>query len=221
MLSMRKGKYNMSNNVNVINNAGKDVVVTVNNNEGNTQIIIDLAGGQVELSSLKPGQTFSKNGVDYIVLNKLENDTAVIRNDLLADKIFDSDSNNWRTSSLRKYLNKEYLNKLEKDFGKENITTHEIDLLSLDGLADYGVSEDKVSLLTIDQYRTYRKVLGENKDRAWWLITPDSTPSGVNASYVRYVNSNGGVYCSDCFWGGKAVRPFFILRSSILVSKSK
>ena len=179
---MRKGKYNMNNNVNVINNAGKDVVVNVNNNEGNIQIIIDLAGGQVELSSLKPGQTFSKNGVDYIVLNKLENDTAVIRKDLLADKIFDSDSNNWRTSSLRKYLNKEYLNKLEKDFGKENITTHEIDLLSLDGLADYGVSEDKVSLLTIDQYRTYRKVLGENKDRAWWLITPDSTPSGVKAS---------------------------------------
>ncbi len=156
----------MSQNVNVINNAGKDVVVTVNKENGNTQIVIDLAGNRVELSTLKAGEVFKANNVEYIVLEQLENEsTAVIRKELLKDTMkFDSDNNNWKTSSIRKYLNCEYVKKLNEVFGENNIIEHTVNLLSLDGLDDYGTSIDKVSLLDIDQYRKYRKVIGENKD---------------------------------------------------------
>lgn len=188
----------MSQNVNVINNAGKDVVVTINKENGNTQIVIDLAANTVELSTLKAGEVFKVDNVEYIVLEQLGNEsTAVIRKELLEDTMkFDSDNNNWKTSSIRKYLNCEYVKELNEVFGENNIIEHTVDLLSLDGLDDYGTSIDKVSLLDIDQYRKYRKVIGENKDNWWWLLTPDSTPSGYSSGSVQYVVSYGGVcYC--------------------------
>ena len=212
----------MSQNVNVINNVGKDVVVTVNKENGNTQIVIDLAGNKVELSTLKAGDIFKSNDGEYIVLEQFENGTtAVLRKELLEDTMkFNSDNNNWKLSSIRKYLNGDYLKELNEVFGDENIIEHAVDLLSLDGLDDYGTSIDKVRLLDIDQYRKYRKVIGENKDNWWWLLTPNSTPSGYSSDDVRYVDSGGDVgYC----WcdGSGAVRPFFILKSDIFVSCNK
>ena len=212
----------MLDNVNVVNNVEKDVTVTVNNKNGNTQIVIDLAGNKVKLSTLKVGDVFKTKNIEYIVLEQLDNDTtAVIRKDLLENKMkFDSDNNNWKTSSIRKFLNGDYLKKLGESFGEDNIVEHTVDLLSLDGLDDYGVSNDKVSLLTIDQYRKYRKDIGENKYSWWWLSTPDSTPSGCSSDGVRCVDSSGGV---DCCWcdGSGAVRPFFVLKSDIFVSCDK
>lgn len=212
----------MLDNVNVVNNVEKDVTVTVNNKNGNTQIVIDLAGNKVKLSTLKVGDVFKTKNIEYIVLEQLDNDTtAVIRKDLLENKMkFDSDNNNWKTSSIRKFLNGDYLKKLGESFGEDNIVEHTVDLLSLDGLDDYGVSNDKVSLLTIDQYRKYRKDIGENKYSWWWLSTPDSTPSGYGSDYVRYVFSDG---CVDCYWcdDSGAVRPFFVLKSDIFVSCDK
>ena len=58
-------------------------------------------------------------------------------------------------------------------------------MLSLDGLEDYGTSIDDISLLTVNEYRKYRKILGSNLDNWWWLITPDSTPSGCSARDVQ------------------------------------
>lgn len=211
----------MSDNVNVINNVGKDVVVTVNNKDGSTQIVIDLAsnGNKVELSTLKPGDIFKSNDVEYIVLEHFDNyTTGIIRKELLESNMkFDSDNNNWKTSYIREFLNGDYLKTLNNSFGKDNIIEHTVDLLSLDGLDDYKTSTDKVSLLTIDQYRNYRKILGENKNNGWWLSTPNSTPSGYGSGVVRYVDSDGDVDCNWCDGVG-GVRPFCILKSSIFVS---
>lgn len=204
----------MSNNVNVINKAESDLNVTVNNIDGGIQIIIDTKKKELDLLALKAGDVFKVDNVEYIVLEQLDgNQTAVIRKDLLEDNMeFDSDNNNWKTSSIREYLNGEYLEEIEKAFGKDRIVEHTVDLLSLDGLDDYGMSADKVSLLTIDQYRKYRKILGGNLDSWWWLITPDSTPSGDSARCVRCVGSDGGVGCRGCGCD-VGVRPFFILQS--------
>ena len=126
------------------------------------------------------------------------------------------DTNNWAESGLRKFLNNEYLKNISDDFSQDNILDHEVDLLSLDGYDDYGRTTDKVSVLTIDQHRKYHKFIG-NVDRWNWLATPDSTPSGTDASYVRVVSDGGGVVW-DCSDGCGGVRPFFLLKSSISVS---
>ncbi|MDE6312824.1 MAG: hypothetical protein K2M46_04280 [Lachnospiraceae bacterium] len=174
-----------------------------------------LGLNKVVLSSVKPG-TVINNG--FIVLEHYENGTtAMIRKDLMEDIIkFGEDNNNWCESNIRKYLNGVYRKKLEDEFGKENIVEHTTDLLSMDGLNDYGRSRDKVSLLTIDQYRKYRKVLGKNMEDWWWLATPGSTTSGWSSSCVQYVCDDGRVVCCGyCYWG--SMRPFFVLKSSVFV----
>ena len=96
------------------------------------------------------------------------------------------------------------------------MATIQTDLFSHDGLRDYGKCEDMVSLLTYDLYRNNRKNIKEF-DEWFWTCTPNSTPSGGGSGNVQYVSSGGRV---DCGWCGcsRAVRPFFILKSSIFVS---
>lgn len=207
------------NNVNVINNAGKDVNVVVNNNEGRIEIIIDLANNNFKLpNNLKVGDAFKdRDGEEYILLYFTPNgDAAVVTKNSLKNMKFGS-NNNYNGCSIDKYLCEEYLPELERKFGKGNIVEHEVDLLSLDGEDDYGKIERKVSLLTLDEYRHNKKAI-KNYINEWvWLCTPDSTPSGCGSDDVQYVSSDGYVsydWCSDC----GAVRPRFVLSSSIFES---
>lgn len=201
-------------NIEIINNVQRDFNVTVNNVDGKIQIVIDEKRNIVNLLSLRPGDTFkSSDNTEYIVLEQFTNNqTAVIRKELLEGSMEFGSDNNWKTSSIRKFLNGEYLKKIEETFGNGRIVDHMVDLLSLDGLDDYETSLDKVSMLTIDQYRKYRKALGKNIGNWWWLITPNSTSSGNAVRYVQCVRSNGDVFCNGCDYA-RGVRPFFILQS--------
>lgn len=207
----------MPHNVNVINNAGSSVDVKVEEKDGGVQILINYPLKKNELGFLDPGDVFSMNGTEYIVCEQLENGmTAVVRKECLDKTMKFGNNNNWKESKWRGYLNDEYLNKLESIFGSENIIEHEVDLTSLDGYDDYGISVDKVSVMNIDRYRKYHKFIG-NTETSHYLSTPDSTPSGYGSSSVRCVLGDGGVDCRGCCWDG-SVRPFFILKSNIFVS---
>lgn len=205
------------NNVTVKNNVGKSIDVAINYCENDTQVIINPANN-VELKKLERGIIFKRNGVEYIVIEQFGDTTACVRKELLdEDREFDDENNNFATSDLKVFLNSEYLAEIERDFGAENIVSHSVNLLSLDGLNDYGSDTVKVSVPTIDLYRNNRKHFGENLDRAWWLATPDSTPSGCGSHDVRYVSSDGDVGYGGGDWE-LAVRPFFYLKSKIFVS---
>lgn len=175
-----------------------------------------------KVSSLNPGDVFKdRDGEEYIVLEHPEDGrTAVLKKGLLEEMQFGS-SNDWRDSYIRQELNSTYLRSLEEKFGEENILAHTVDLFSMDGLDDYGKCQDKVSILTADEYRRYRKALEKANGAAvgdwWWLCTPDSTPSGDGSLYVRLVSSSGSLssYAASSF--SSAVRPFFILDPSTLV----
>lgn len=215
----------MANNVKVVNNAEKDVVVTINKENEDIQIVIDLAGNKVELSTVDAGKVIKgKTGREYIVFKRKDNDSSMIlKKELLDnDMRFDNDCNNLITSSLLKYLHDTYIKEIEEDFGADSIVPHETDLLSLDGLDDYKTTLNLVSLLTIDDYRYARKnkIIKKNMDRSWWLATPDSTPSGYGSGSVRCVSSDGRVGYDGYDWD-HGVRPFFALKSSILVSCSE
>lgn len=207
----------MINNVNVINNTGNSVDVKVSEKNGAIQIVIDVPQSGIELSLLKSSDVFEKNGVEYIVCEQLENGiTAVVRKDCLDKTMEFGDSNNWKESKWREYLNNDYMKELEDAFGSENIMEHEVDLLSLDGYDDYGVSVDKVSAMNVDRYRKYHKYIGDT-GVSHYLSTPSSTPSGYDASCVQLVDSGGCVGCLRCSWDGFGVRPFFLLKSNISV----
>lgn len=206
-------------NINIINNVGKDIDVIVNKSEDKIEIIIDLTNKDFKLpNSLKAGDIFKdKDGEEYILLRFLSNgDAVVLKKDSLKEMQFGS-NNNYNGSNIDNYLCKEYLLELERKFGNNNIVEHEVDLLSLDGEDDYGKITRKVSILTIDDYRHNKKAIKNHINKWFWLCTPDSTPSGYGSGCVRYVDSGGDVCCvwfNDC----GAVRPRFVLASSIFES---
>lgn len=137
--------------------------------------------------------------------------------DNIEERQFDSDSSNWENSNLRDYLNEEFLEKIAAEIGLENIVPFERDLLSLDGQTEYGKCEDKVSLLTVDEYRKYRSLIPNTKDYWWWLVSPWSTPCNDYYMSVAVVSSAGNfnyVSC-DSYVG---VRPVCIFSSSIFES---
>ena len=139
----------------------------------------------------------------------------------LADNIenmeFDSNSNNWENSGLRDYLNGKFFEKMAAEIGSENIVPFERDLLSLDGQTEYGKCEDKVSLLTVDEYRKYRSLIPNTEDYWWWLVSPWSTPCNDYKRTVAVVSSAGGIYGINCYYDC-GVRPVCIFSSSIFES---
>lgn len=209
----------MKKNVNIINNAGKDINITVNGNSDKVEIIIDLAKKDFKLpNTLKPGDTFKDmDGDEYILLYYLLNgDAVILTKESLTEMKFGA-NNDYNGSDVDKYLCNTYLPELERKFGKENIVEHEVDLLSLDGEDDYGKIRRKVSIPTLDEYRHNKKAIKKHIDKWFWLATPNSTPSGIGSNYVQYVDSDGRVGC-DWYVNVGAVRGRFVLKSLIFES---
>lgn len=122
------------------------------------------------------------------------------------------ESNNYADSYVRRNLNNSDLARdLREEFG-ERLSPIRTNLLSLDGLKDYGeVEGDILAIPTLDLYRECREHI-LNSDGRWWLATPNSTPSGCSSGCVHYVDVGGDVDYDWCDAFG-AVRPFFILPS--------
>lgn len=165
---------------------------------------------------LKIGDEFELADINWKILDITDAGYMCI-GDSLGNKIFDGNSNNWNKSSLRTYLNGELYEKISKEIGKDNIVSFKRDLLSLDGQEEYGETDDFVSLLTVDEYRKYRKFIPNTGDW-WWLITPWSTPCNNYKLTVAVVTPSGNFnyyYCGLSF----GVRPFCIFFSSIFESE--
>lgn len=128
--------------------------------------------------------------------------------------------NDWRVSSLRKYLHEDYLPELLESFPelKYGAVTFLRDLTADDGLKDYGTCVDTVSLLTAEEYKANRDIYMDPPGTWRWLITPDSTPSGGGSSFARSVHSGGTLAYYGAYYGRGGVRPVLYLKSDLLVS---
>lgn len=204
--------------VDVIDNTNGKFKIQVKENDGKISIHIEEPEQKARLSTLRPGDIFKgKNGNEYVVCEQFLDYTAVVRKDALNKTMPFGEDNNWANSEWRKYLNSEYFQEICGEFGEKNIIEHCVDLTSMDGYDDYGTVRDKVSAMTIDRYRRYHKYIGNVLE--WnYLSTPDSTPSGVGASFVQFVRVDGNVFYTDC-WRDGSLRPFFILNSNLQVQK--
>jgi hypothetical protein len=164
------------------------------------------------------GETITVAGITWRVLDKLEKGYLVISDGFYGeDRKFDGSCNNWKCSDLRKELNTDLKDKIEDELGKGALVGFERDLLSMDGQTEYGTCKDLVSLISVDEYRKYRKFL-PSTDRYWWTITPDSTPCNNDSTCLRVVSPGGyigGISCNV----GSGVRPFCIFSSSIFESE--
>ena len=165
---------------------------------------------------LKIGDEFELADINWKILDITDAGYMCI-GDSLGDKKFDENSSDWNESSLREYLNNEFYEKIAREVGRENIISSKRNLLSLDGQTEYGESDDFVSLLTVDEYRKYRKLIPNTGDW-WWLVTPWSTPCNEYSKTVSVVSPSGDVDFNGCGYI-LGVRPFCIFSSSIFESE--
>lgn len=170
------------------------------------------------LAELSIGDEFRLAKVTWKILDITDTGYMCLANPM-DNKRFDLNDNNWKTSGLRSYLNKEFLEKIEEEIGIGNVLEFERNLLSLDGQTEYGTCIDKVSLLTVDEYRKYRKYI-PNTDKWWWLITPGSTPCNNQSVTVTVITCSGNIG-DDCYGTSNGIRPLCILKSNIFVSKGE
>lgn len=182
-----------------------------------------LLGCEVKIVAEKPaevGGIVDVADIEWIVLDKDEEGNLLcLSKDFVYESTkFDSNTNNYANSSIRKTLNDDFFKKIVKKIGKDVLLDVEIDLTSDDGLDDYGKVTDKFGLLTANMYRKYNRIIEKYPvDDWWWLSTPWSTPHRGYDSYVRCVDDDGTLNCDLCY-SDRCIRPFCIFSSSIFKS---
>ena len=183
----------------------------------------DSAAGK-ELFNMKenkhgfePKQEFTMGGIAWTVIQTGADWVKCIASECVEERAFDEgNKNDFAASSLRAYLNGEFLRRLIKAGAPEEMFEYfNIDLTADDGLKNYGGDRVRIGLITCEEYRLLRGNIPALPDRWWWTATPDSP---VN-SFVRNVISDGSLDDSDAYYG-YGVRPLCNLKSSILVSDS-
>lgn len=169
------------------------------------------------LTGLKVGDYFEVAGTKWRILDIKPYGYVCLSDVLKERKIFDSETNNWKLSSLREYLNNDFYKKIADEIMGKNILPFGRDLLSLDGQNEYGDCTDYVSLLSVDNYRQYRKLI-PNIDKWWWLLTPWSTPCNGYETQVSVVSPSGSIFSFDCVSIG-GVRPLCIFSPNLFESE--
>ena len=163
------------------------------------------------------GKTIEVAGINWLVLDKLEKGYFAISEDFYGrDRELDDNCNDWKSSDLRNKLNTDLRKKIESELGTDSLVEFERNLLSLDGQTEYGTCRDYVSLISVDEYRKYRKLL-PNTNKWWWTLTPDSTKCNDDTSYIRVVSPSGNIR-SNSYDDSNGVRPVCIFSSSIFES---
>lgn len=173
---------------------------------------------KIKLAKIPEGDTFKIGVHEFVVLEHSGDTTAVIRKELLDENMKFGSNNNFSGSYVADKCD-EFAHEIAGNVGTENMVEHTVDLISDDGLKDYGIIKSRCSLLTTNRYRRYVEILDKFKpDRWWWLATAYSTERHGNSSWVKCVAPSGFIG-SDYYDSDYGVRPFCILKSNIFVSK--
>lgn len=137
---------------------------------------------------LNIGEHFIYNGIEFICLDIIDGNYLAMTAKPWAEIPFDTNNrNDWRKSSLRRVLNTDFLELLDK----KHLVMQTSDLIADNGDKAYGTSEDYVTILSCDQYRKYRDIVPLFEEWMWTL-----TPWSCNTSYsysVRIVGPTGFV----------------------------
>lgn len=157
---------------------------------------------QKKIKEIKPGEILIFGGYEWI---KLE-DGLIITKDIVTDKEFNPDCNNYYMASKVEY----YLIGAFMDYLYENgVDFSRFDVFPLDLNADDGTKKHEaynveIGLLTADLYRKNRHLL-KSVDNEWWLATPKSYTPKYNDT-VMYVDADG-VIREELAWQRYGVRP--------------
>ena len=185
------------------------------------EILFEELRTTVKVGEVEVGSVIKYGGVEWVVLagNMHTKSVLVLAKECLFEAEFDGDNkNNWADAPLR-----DFLNDFDDDgactvkqlcgVNRNDLVMFDRDLTTDDGMTDYGVCKDYISLYTCDEYRRYRKLI-PNCGKWHWTITGDSI---VYSDNVRSVNSDGALGNNGAYDGTRGVRPLCNLKSDTLV----
>ena len=159
---------------------------------------------------LNIGEHFIYNGIEFICLDIIDGNYLAMTAKPWAEIPFDTNNHNdWRKSSLRRVLNTDFLELLDK----KHLVMQTSDLIADNGDKAYGTSEDYVTILSCDQYRKYRDIVPLFEE--WmWTLTPWSCITS-NSHIVRNVYPTGYVGFTNA-GGSGGVAPACLFSSQNL-----
>lgn len=141
---------------------------------------------------LRPGEEFVYNGIRFICLDIIGGNYRAITADCWCEKRFNDNyndgCNNWKTSTLRRFLNEDVL---EEHFDAKHLIKQTSNLTADNGDKAYGTCEDYITLLSCEQYRKYRDYVPLFEE-CMWTLTPWRCDTG-NALSVRNVLPAGAL----------------------------
>ena len=145
-------------------------------------------------------------GLDWVVYHKGAEAVRLISKDIVTNASFDKDGENnlWETSDLRAFLNGSFIEKYS--IKKDELFNHTTFEVAADGTYDEEECKDYVSLLTTDEYRSWRWGIPE-VDAFWWTATADSKTN----NFVECVDTDGALSDEECC-AENGVRPTIWLK---------
>lgn len=182
---------------------------------------------KMEICKVRNGERFIVDGEEFVKLDDIAGGAFVLLADTLPDYCAfesedaddDRDHNNFIGSNVKRVVD-EWLHR-HKTLSNAAMALP-IDLTSMDGMTDYGMPNVYGRILTVDEYRKYRRFIPLT-DKPFWTATPwctrSSFSSNFNSAYLA--NSVGSVlYYYRAYNAFLCARPALALKSSLLVSVS-
>lgn len=180
----------------------------------------------MEICKVRNGERFIVDGEEFVKLGDIAGGAFVLLADTLPDYCAfesedaddDRDHNNFIGSNVQRVVD-EWLH--SHKVLSEAALARPIDLTSMDGMTDYGMPNVYGRILTVDEYRKYRRFIPLT-DKPFWTATPWCTRSSYssNDSLAYGVFTDGGVDCNYAYNANYCARPALALKSSLLVSVS-
>lgn len=167
----------------------------------------------------EPKQEFTMGGIAWTIIQTGTGWVKCITSDCVEKRAFDTkNKNNFSTSSVRAYLNGEFLRRLILAGAPEEAFEYfDIDLTADDGLKDYGGDHVRIGLITCEEYRLLRDNIPALPGHLWWTATADSPVNFL----VRYVYLDGSFGGSQACNVGEGIRPICKLKTELLTSYLK
>lgn len=179
----------------------------------------------MEICKVRNGERFIVDGEEFVKLGEVAGGVFVLLVGTLPDYCAfesedaddDRDHNNFIGSNVKRVVD-EWLHRHK--ILSEAALALPIDLTSMDGMTDYGMPNVYGRILTVDEYRKYRRFIPLT-DKPFWTATPWCTRSSSSSGYngrAYYVGTDGCVNSSRACDAGRCARPALALKSSLLVS---
>lgn len=143
---------------------------------------------------LKPGDTFTCEGIEWIILDDFYGYCLSITAQPIGELPFDTESSSdWTRSSLRRVLNLDFLDRLDR----RHIVFQVPDLTPAEGSGSYGVCLDRVTVLSLSQYRKYGHLLPVFSNWVWTLTPMQCSTSSATVVDVLYGSPDIGPSSCD------------------------